>query len=373
MVTIVVRGTDSFVQKMGLRLDFLGNWRRNVDVPMILTSFPADSHACQHGVMTRYGMTIPLGGPLHTQKDRISRLPGLGYTDVWSAEGVGPNGFIPLALASEWAPELRLGTAIIPAYTRGPALLADTVGTMAQAAPGRFVLGIGTSSNVIVENWNSIPFVDPYKRVKDMVAFLREALSGEKVTNTYDSFDVKGYRCQVKPAEEVPIFVAALREGMLKLAGRVGDGVIVNWLSAEDLNTVVPIVTGAANGEPREIVARLFVAPTEDRETALQVGRFAAAAYLSVPVYKAFHQWIGREEILGGFWERWEDGDRKGALAEIPESVVDDLVINGSYETCRAQIQRYFDNGLTTSALALMPTPDLDVDVALEALSPSAG
>src|ERR687892_1373134 len=124
--------------------------------------------------MQRYGMTIPFDdAPLHQQRDRIVELADLGYTDVWSSEANGADAFIPLALAAAWAPSLRLGTAIVPAYTRGAATLASTVASMAQAAPGRFALGIGTSSNVIVENWNCIPFEEPYRRVRDTIRFLR--------------------------------------------------------------------------------------------------------------------------------------------------------------------------------------------------------
>lgn len=320
----------------------------------------------------RYGMSVPLSGPLHTQQDRIQRLAADGYTDLWSAEGLGPDGFTPLTLASQWAPEMRLGTAIIPAFTRGPALMADTMGSMSQAAPDRFVLGLGTSSNVIVENWNGIPFQDPYKRIRDLVAFLRAAVSGEKVTESYDSFDIKGYRMAARPAGDVPIYLAALREGMLKLAGRVGDGVILNWLSADDLNTILPIVAEAAGGEPRESVARLFVCPGEDREAVLGTARFVAAAYLSVPVYRAFHEWMGRGDALGGFWERWEAKDRKGALLEIPESVIDAIVINGSWAQCRAGIRKYYDAGLDTATLSLLPVPGLDTDEAMAELAPNA-
>src|SRR6266571_8628075 len=126
--------------------------------------------------MQRYGMTIPFEGvPLAEQRDWIVELEDLGYTDAWSSEANGADAFTPLALASVWAPSLRLGCAIVPAYTRGPGLMAMSVAAMAEAAPGRFAFGIGTSSNVIVESWNGIPFAEPYKRTRDMVRFLRAA------------------------------------------------------------------------------------------------------------------------------------------------------------------------------------------------------
>lgn len=316
-----------------------------------------------------FGITIPFGpGPLHAQRELIAELPSLGYTDAWSAEADGYDGFTPLALTSVWAPELRLAPAIIPAYTRGPALLAQSVATMSQAAPGRFVLGIGSSSNVIVERWNGLAFDEPYRRVRDTVRFLREALTGEKVTRDYDTFSIKGFRLGIRTEGEVPILVAALREGMLNLAGREGDGAIINWLSAEDVATVAPIVT--AHGDDKEIVARIFVMPSEDTDTVRAIARRAIASYLNVPVYAAFHQWLGRGEVLAGMWRKWDDGDRAGALEAIPDEVVDQLIVHGSHEECRAHIQRYVDNGVTTPVLMIMPIPGVDPVESARRLAP---
>lgn len=315
-------------------------------------------------------MTIPFDGvPLNEQGEWVKELEDLGYTDVWSAEADGADAFTPLALSSVWAPSLRLGTAIVPAYTRGPALLAQQVGTLAAAAPGRFVFGIGTSSNVIVERWNGLDFDEPYKRTRDTVRFLRKALTGEKTDDIGTGFQSKGFRLgiEVPNGGDVPILIAALREGMLRLAGREGDGAIVNWLSAEDVTKVAPIVHN--EGEGKEIVARIFVAPTTDRETVLGYGRFAIAAYLNVPVYAAFHEWMGRGEILADMWRLWKKGDRKAALESIPESVVDDLIVSGPPEHCREQIGRYVENGVDTPALALLPF-GYDTRAALADLAP---
>ena len=321
----------------------------------------------------RWGMTIPFdGSPLHAQRDRIVELADLGYTDVWSAEANGHDAFTPLTLASVWAPSLRLGTAIVPAFTRGPACLAQSVGSLAQAAPGRVALGVGTSSDVIVGRWNGIPFERPYQRVRDTVQFLRSALAGEKVSEDYETFSVKGFKLGALPPEPVPILVAALREGMLKLAGRAGDGAIINWLSADDVKRVAPVVRDAASsaGRPEpEIVARIFVAPTADADTVRAMGKFAIAAYLTVPVYAAFHEWLGRGDQLAGLWAKWREGDRKGALAEIPDSLVDELIVHGPPEACHEHLQRYIANGVTTLALAPLPF-GFDVAQACRDLAP---
>src|SRR6266853_912834 len=121
-------------------------------------------------VPQRYGITVPFDGvPLHAHREWFEEIAALGYTDLWSAESGGADAFTPLALAAAWTPSLRLGTAIVPAYTRGPGLMAMSVASMAEAAPGRFAFGIGTSSDVIVGRWNGIPFEQPYQRTRDMV------------------------------------------------------------------------------------------------------------------------------------------------------------------------------------------------------------
>ena len=322
----------------------------------------------------RPGMTVPLPGPLHSHRDKLIELADLGYTDIWSAEADGADAFTPLALAAAWEPRLRLGTAIVPAYTRSPACFAQSVASLADAAPGRFAIGIGSSSNVIVERWNGVPFVDPYRKVRDIVRFLRDALSGEKVVKSYDTFEIQGFRLAIKPEQTPPILVAALREGMLRLAGREADGAIINWLSPDDVTQVAAVVRDAAGGVDKEIVARIFVCPSENAEAVRAAGKFAIAAYLNVPVYAAFHSWLGRGEQLQPMWDAWKAGDRKAALAAIPDEVVDQLIVHGSAEQCRATIQRYFDNGVTTSSLAILPLdPAVSHWDAVRALAPSAG
>ncbi|MEM8922295.1 MAG: LLM class F420-dependent oxidoreductase [Actinomycetota bacterium] len=307
--------------------------------------------------MQRYGMTVPFSGVrLADHREWYRELVDLGYTDVWTAEADGADGFTPLTLAAAWAPELRLGVAIVPAFTRGPALLAQSAGALADAAPGRFVLGVGSSSNVIVERWNGIAFDEPYRRTRDTVRFLKAAMTGEKVTERYDTFEIKGFRSGIVPAEPPPILVAALREGMLRMAGREADGAIINWLSADDVRTVAPIVhaAGADGGPPKEIAARIFVCPSTDADAVRAGAKRAIAAYLNVPVYAAFHEWIGRGDRLRPMWDAWAEGDRKKALDVIGDDVVDELIVHGPPEACREHIGRYIEAGVTTPALSIM-------------------
>jgi probable F420-dependent oxidoreductase len=316
---------------------------------------------------SRWGLTLPLTGvPLRAQRDLVASLPDLGYTDAWSAELNGIDAFTPLTLASQWAPQLRLGTAIVGIYTRAPVALAMQAGTLAALAPGMFVLGIGTSSQVAVEQWNGIPFEKPYQRSRDMLRFLREALAGGKVSHQYETFSVDGFR--LDPAPEVPpaLALAALRPGMVRLAAAEAGIAITNWLAPKD----VPQVRGVA-GPDCELVARIFVCPTTDLDLARFIGKRMIAAYLTVPVYAAFHQWLGRGEIIAPMLTAWNSGDRKGALAAIPDDLVDELVIHGPLEHCRERVAEYHATGLDTPVIAITPTPGIDLAATISKLAPA--
>lgn len=317
----------------------------------------------------RYGITVPLGAPLADHPRLIRELTALGYTDAWSAEVDGLDGFTPLTVAATADETVRLGTAIVSPYTRGPATLAMTAAALADLAPGRFHLGIGAASPVIVEAWNSAEFDRPYQRVRDTVRFLRAAFTGEKVTEEYETFSVRGFRLARPPQTPPKILVAALREGMLRLAGREADGAIINWLSPDDVRTVVPHVH--AGGPGKDVVARIFVCPVDDPVAARTIGRRMITSYLNVPVYAEFHRWLGRGDVLAPMWDAWAVGERKKALEAVPDELVDELIVHGPPDRCRARIREYVDAGVTVPVLSVIdPRPDADPMDAARLLAP---
>ena len=280
-----------------------------------------------------------------------------GYTDAWSMEVDGIDCFAPLAALAQTT-DLRLGTAIANVYTRGPSTLAMSAAGLAELAPGRFCLGIGAGSHPIVEFWNGGKFARPATRVREMLTFLRQAFTGERVTFEGDTFTVKGFRFSRPPKKPIPIHVGALKPMMLRIAGKHADGAIVNWLSADDVRKSVVVVREAAqevgrNPDDVEITARLFVSvdpPSEAVETGI---RRHINTYLNVPVYKSFHEWLGRTELLGPMWDAWAGGDRKAAVAAVPQAAMQDLIIQGSPAEMKAHVQRYLDNGVDTAFLQM--------------------
>ncbi len=300
---------------------------------------------------TRYGITIPFDGvTLAEHRAWFSTLADLGYADVWSSEVDGTDGFTPLALASAWEPRLGLGLAVAPVFTRGPGLLAMTIAALSEVAGERLTIGLGASSQPVVERWNGIAYEHPYARTRDVLSFVRRALDGEKIDEDFETFSVHGFKLARPVVTRPRLLLGALRPAMLRLAGSEADGAVLNWLSADDVTTCRREV-----GAGKYIAARLFVVPTPDVDLARAVGRRMISSYLTVNAYAEFHRWLGRGDALAPMWTAWAEGDRKRANEVIPDSVVDDLIIHGSYETCREHIERYVSAGVSAPTIAIVP------------------
>ena len=319
------------------------------------------------GAMGRYGLHFPLESlPIHAQREWVQELEDLGYDDLWSGEAQDVDGFTPLAVAAQWTSAMRLGCALLPVQTRGPALMAMSAAALCEAAPGRFVMGIGSSSEFIVKHWNDRPFEKPYQYTRDMALFLDDVFRGERISRDYECFSIKGFKLKRKVAKP-PLLLGALRPGMLELSGRVGDGAILNWILPEDLPRILP--HAKKHRDDVEIAVRIFAAPTGDREKVRAVARGWIAGYLSVPTYRAQQEWLGRGPVFEEMWKRWGEGDRAGAMAAVPDEIADGFYPSGSGEEVRELIERYFDAGVDTVIVGLLEGA-VDPIAASRALAP---
>jgi probable F420-dependent oxidoreductase len=334
--------------------------------------------------MQRWGFTFPFDGlPLHAHADALREAERVGYTDGWSSEIDGIDCFSPLVYAATCTERMRLGTAIANVYTRAPIALAVSAMAVAEAAPGRSILGLGAGSSVIVEQWGGVPFDVPFRKVRDVNRLVRKAFSGEKVVETLETVRSNGFRLSRTLAAPPPTYIAALRGRMLRLAGAESEGAIINWLGAKDVPRVVAEARKGAESAGKDpdaldIVCRIFVCMIEEDAVIDFLGRRMIAAYLNVPVYAQFHQWLGRGDALRPMWEAWQSGDRKAATAAIPRQVIDEVLIYGNAATCRKKIQAYVENGVTTPVLNFISTgatPEQRAEQTLgmlRALAPSA-
>ena len=296
----------------------------------------------------RWGLTVPLPNlPLREHEDLIRRAEAAGYTDLWSGETNGPDGFTPLAACAAWTERARLGTGVVGVFTRGPALLAQQAAALADLSGGRFALGIGASSDRIVEGWNGMPFERPLTRMAETVDFLRAAFAGERTAT--------GFKLEQVPAEPPPIVLAALRGRMLRLAVDRGAGAFTNFLPLAGLPRVAEQLDDAPEGF--ELLCRFFCIPG-DREQVEPLARFMFASYATVPVYEAFFRWLGYGEDIDDMVAAWRAKDREAALAAAPWEVIEDTFIFGSAEEMRERLDAFVAGGITLPILTPITTPD---------------
>jgi probable F420-dependent oxidoreductase len=309
--------------------------------------------------MQRWGLTLPLPTiPLADNAEHVKAAEAAGYTDLWSGETNGPDGFTPLALAAAWTERPRLGTGIVGVITRGRALLAQEAAALADASGGRFVLGIGASSDRIVEGWNGMPFERPLSRVSETIDFLRKALAGERADG--------GFKLERAPGAEIPIVVAALRGKMLKLAVEKGDGAFTNFLPLAGLPKVTQQLDSAPEGF--ELLCRFFCLPGE-REQVEPLARFMFSSYITVPVYEAFYRWLGYGDQIDEMVAAWQAKDRQKAAAAAPWELIEDTFIFGSPEEMKERLEAYVAGGITLPVITPITTPDR-FDELIRALAP---
>lgn len=307
---------------------------------------------------TRWALTVPFTGvPLGEHPELYRHAEAAGYDGLWSGETAnGTDGFTPLTLAVPVTDRIRIATGVVNPFTRGPGVLAQTAATLQEASGGRFVLGLGASSNVIVERFNELQFERPLAKMRWAVEALRPVLSVPAERG------IGGLRLERPVTTPVPIVLAALRPKMLALAAELADGAFTNFLPLSGLAQVVAALRAGEAAAGREVgstelVCRFFLLPMPE-EDAIGMARLMFAAYGSVPVYANFFRWLGWAEQLDPMVEAYEAGDRQRAAELAPVELMREIFLFGSPEQIRERLEPFIKGGITTCILSLMAPPE---------------
>ena len=318
-----------------------------------------------------WGLSLELPGvPISEHGPIVRAAEEAGYTDAWPGEVSGYDAFTPLTVAAQATERMRLGTGVIGVFTRGPAIIAQHAATLQNLSGGRFWLGVGSSSNVIVERWNGVPFQKPLTKVRETVEYLRPALAGDKAPG--------GFKLEQPPEQPVPIVIGALREKMLQTAGELGDGAFLNFLPLASVDQVVAEVRKGEQAAGKdegsvETFCRFFCIQG-DRDAAMGLARFMFCAYATVPVYEKFFRWLGYGEAIDPMVEAWRGGDRAKALEVAPTDLIEDVFVLGEPAEQRERLQAYVERGVNVPMILGIPLaePTAGAHVALvESLAPS--
>ncbi|MFK7977865.1 MAG: LLM class flavin-dependent oxidoreductase [Halioglobus sp.] len=311
-------------------------------------------------------MALTLPSPTGLVSDTIAlaqAAEAAGYDDLWLADAGGLDALTLVPMLLEKTQKMRVGIAVVPAYTRTPAVLASTLSVIGQAFPGRFVPGLGTSSHTIIEGWHGLKLEKPLTRMKETVEIVRTMLAGEKTDFNGDTLRTKGYR-QMPLEGGMPIYLAALRPKMIEAAAEVGDGVILNLFPRGALPRIMEhVAIGAERAgkkpEDVEIVCRHMMVVTDDKDAGRNAFRASFASYYSTPVYNKYLAWAGYEDAANEIREGWAAKDRERTAAALPDELVDEIAIIGSAAECQALMRDYANGGVHTNIVScIYPTPE---------------
>ena len=298
--------------------------------------------------------TVPVGAGHLVEVCR--RAEDMGYDWAWLSEVAGPEAFSLAGAVATATRRMNLGVAVVPAATRTLALNAMGIGTVSQLLDGRtFAYGIGSSSEVIVEQWHGRSFASPLGQVRDAVLGTRASLTGEREYLGANA-SMQRFRLGSPPLGPVPLYVGALGPRMLALAGEIADGVCLNLMPPEAVpRQLAEIAQGAElrGGLPDDfdVMARLHLVVDDDIDAARAVIRHTFGPYFAQPVYNRFLAWCGFPDAAAAIQAGFEAGDRDAVAVAMSDEVVDAVSVVGPLERVQGRLDEFADAGITTAAL----------------------
>jgi 5,10-methylenetetrahydromethanopterin reductase len=317
---------------------------------------PHPDHSLKESAMAGRGLgiAVPIQHPLSVPEcvELARCAEAVGYESLWIPEVVGADAFVLMTAMAGVTARLRLGTGIVPILTRTPSLLAMTMASLAQLAPGRVCLGLGICTPNIVQNWHGIAYDRPLARLRAYLAIVRRALAGERITFDNGLYPLRNFRLALTPPPQpVPIYVAALNPRMLQLAGELADGVLLNWIPEDRIGWALEHVGEGAKRAGRsladvDVACLVRTCVTDDLAAARQWLRRELTGYAIVDAYQRYFRQIGFAPEVDAVNARWQAGDRTAAVGEISEAMTERLAVFGPASQCRARLARFAEAGV---------------------------
>jgi len=311
------------------------------------------------------GTFISAGRSLETALQRVERAEALGYESVYTTHIAARDSLIVLAAYASRTERIRLGTGVLPIYSRTPVATAQAAATIDELSGGRMVLGLGVAHQVTVENWFGSTIGKAVPEMREYAGAVRAMFRGEDPP-AGDKFPTRFRFMGYQPRADLPVYIAALSPAMLRLAGQIGDGVML-WLCNPDYirDVVVPEVTEGRRRAGKtlddfDIVAAVPAAVTDDVDIARASLRSDLIPYFTLPFYRAMIERSGYGDEIGAFDEAMKRGDNEAATAAISERFLEQLAAIGSAADAEASVRRYIDAGANSPCLGGVPKTDFD-------------
>jgi probable F420-dependent oxidoreductase len=303
------------------------------------------------------GLAVPLAEFPAIAREAESR----GYRTAWVGEASGAEAIVLSTLIATHTATIGIANGVIPVQTRTPIVYGQAAATLAHLAPGRFALGLGLSSEIIVGQWHGLPFTPSIQQMREAVQIIRTAAAGERVNFEGKFYRLKNFRLAI-PAPPTPprIYLAALGPRMCELAGEVADGVLLNWIPPSAVGaSLAHVEAGArrAGRRPADVDVAVYVRTcvTDERGTVREALARDITGYAIVSVYARFFEECGYGPEVAAVNAAWKAGDRAAAVKGISERVLDGLGAVGPADHCREQLAAFARTGVTPVVLPFAP------------------
>jgi probable F420-dependent oxidoreductase len=309
------------------------------------------------------GCFISTGRSLQDAIERVRLAESLGYEAVYVTHIAGRESLTVLTAYALATTSIRVGTGVVPIYTRTPATMAQTAATIDELSDGRLTLGLGVSHRPVVEGWHGQRIDHPVAEMREYASIVRAILRGEDPPSG-EKWQTSFHLLGLEPRPQLPIYIAALSPAMLRLAGEIADGVLL-WLCNPSYirDVVIPEVSAGRERagltmEGFDVVPAVPAALTEDRQGAYEAMRRELIPYFGLPFYRAMIERTGFGADIASY--DTGGGDLEAMQAAISDEFLDELTAVGDEQSVRAGIARYSEAGASSPCIGPIPKTDFE-------------
>lgn len=306
------------------------------------------------------------GRTVHENIELATSAERVGWQGFWVAEATGADAVATAAAVAARLESARVGTAILPMQTRNPLLLAMAATSIGQVAPGGFVLGLGTSTPLIIEDWHATSWgSSPLQLTRECVGLVRRFLAGERVTTDSGRWRYRRAQLAARSGGNTPVYLAALNDRMLELAGEIADGVILNFVTVADVAHAERRVAAGAARAGRDLDGFEFVVffratVTDDYDRVRERYQRELLTYVMAPVYQRMFARGGFGDACLEIQGLWRARERARALDSIPPALIRERTLIGTTTEIGERIRAYADAGADSTLVFPVAIPDRD-------------
>lgn len=273
---------------------------------------------------------------------------------IWIPETWGMECSSMLSTIAQITKKPKIGSSIINIYSRTPSLIAMNAATIDTLSNGRLILGLGTSSQAIVEQWHGMEFMQPLQRMQEYIEIIRQIISGKKVTYNGKFFHLENFSLLIKPIrDEIPIYLAAINQKMIDLTWRIGDGVIFYLRPFTEMQeTIVKM----QHKRKIDVACQVITCVSNDADKAIIRAKKTIAFYVSVgKTYREFLAKNGYEKETSEIFTEYEKSGLTDNHRFVSDSMVNSLALCGAPKELSQKLERFIKIGIDLPILQFNP------------------